>query len=160
MCDVTVFPGEEVPPARARGQGEEEGTRRGGEEQRVCPQGGGEEHRPHPEVGGEVPGVHWQLPADVRAGRSSGENVMLCVCFDDAAKKKKGQQEKFCNGSQLLEMKKVFFFWEGEGRHNVALLHSNKSSHRWAHPSMPRLASDMAANQAERVHKIQKNLQC
>lgn len=57
--------GEEVPPAGARGQGEEEGPRRGGEEQGVCPEGGGEEHRPHPEMGGEIQRVYRQLPADV-----------------------------------------------------------------------------------------------
>lgn len=57
--------GEEVPPARARGQGEEEGARCGGEEQGVCAEGGGEEHRPYPEMGRKIQGVHRQLPADV-----------------------------------------------------------------------------------------------
>lgn len=65
ICCFPLLPGEEVPPAGARGQGEEEGSRRGGEEQRVRPEGGGEEYRPHPKMGGEIQGVHWQLPADV-----------------------------------------------------------------------------------------------
>lgn len=83
FCNLWLFPllsGEEVPPAGARGQGEEEGSWRGGEEQRVRPEGGGEEHRPHPEMGGEIQGVHRQLPADVWSRGSSGEDVaFVCV---------------------------------------------------------------------------------
>lgn len=73
--------GEEVPPAGACGQGEEEGPWCRGEEQRVCPEGGGEEHRPHSEMGGKIQGVHRQLPADVWSWGSSGEGLGFVWSF-------------------------------------------------------------------------------
>lgn len=82
FCNLSFsFSGEEVPPAGARGQGEEEGPWRGGEEQRVRPEGGGEEHRSYPEMGGEIQGVHWQLPADVWPWGSFGKDVGFVVSF-------------------------------------------------------------------------------
>lgn len=66
--------GEEVPSPGARGQGEEEGAWRRGEEQGVCPEGGGEEHRPDSEMGREVQGVYWKLPTDVWPWGSLGED--------------------------------------------------------------------------------------